>query len=133
MNLDFGSASATMTMIAFSELLCERKICIYGTKGELTTDSTTIRIFDFATQKTTTITPPRDDFSGHGDGDKGLATGFAEALKDVIWYGKDVASSQKKYIRCTPQDMLNSHKIVFLAEQSRLNSTVESIDSEITI
>jgi hypothetical protein len=50
-NLDFGHAAATMTMVAFSEEVCYRKMCIYGSEGEISTDSRTIRLFDFATKE----------------------------------------------------------------------------------
>lgn len=131
-NLNFGSKSATMTMIAFSEKVCERRIAIYGTRGEITTDSSSIEIFDFKTQKRTIVKPPQDEISGHGGGDRGLVTAFSKAIQAVMG-GADVDTAQKDFIRCTPEDILMSHKVVFLAEQSRLASSIESVDDAITI
>jgi predicted dehydrogenase len=132
-NLDFGHATATMTMVAFSEEVCYRKMCIYGSKGEISTDSRTIRLFDFATKETTTITPPEDQQSGHGGGDAGLATAFAQALNAIVNGGSSVENATGSYIGCTPDDILASHKVVFLSEQARLNSTVVGTSDRITI
>ncbi|ANB10977.1 hypothetical protein AWJ20_3771 [Sugiyamaella lignohabitans] len=126
-SLDFGKATATMTMIAFSEEVCFRKMCIYGTKGEISTDSRTIKLFDFATRTTKSFTPDTDEESGHGGGDKGLATAFAEALKDVLLHGSSIENATTKHIKCTPEEVLGSHKVVFLAEQARLNGQVISL------
>lgn len=131
-NLDFGRMTATMTMIAFSKEMCERKIQIYGTRGEISTDSRTIRHFDFLTQETNTIVPEVDMESHHGGGDRGLALAFAEALKEVMISGGTVEKAQSEHIRCTPEDTLASHKSVFLAEQARINGTVATMDDEIT-
>ncbi|CAN6596879.1 hypothetical protein TRVA0_001S03466 [Trichomonascus vanleenenianus] len=130
-NLDFGNASATMTMIAFSEALCERKICIYGTKGEISTNSTTIKIFNFATRETTIVTPSVDEESGHGGGDRGLAEAFAKAVRDVVVNGCGVDETQAKYINCTPSDALASHRAVFLAEKSRHEGTVLDVTTAV--
>jgi predicted dehydrogenase len=132
-SLEFGGKTATMTMIAFSREVCERKIQIYGTKGEINTDSNTIRLFDFGTQETTYITPEVDAESHHGGGDRGLALAFAEAVRDVLINGNSVTNAQAKYIRCTPEDTLASHRSVFLAEQARRAGTVVSANDIITL
>ncbi|CDK26103.1 unnamed protein product [Kuraishia capsulata CBS 1993] len=132
-NLDFGKATATMTMIAQSKEVCNRKMCFYGTTGEIYSDSKTIEVFDFVTKKSTFHKPEEVEESGHGGGDLGLATAFANALVDHVVHGKTVDAAQIEHIKCTPEDVLVSHKVVFLAEQSRLNGSVSGIDDKITI
>lgn len=130
-NLDFGNATATMTMISLSEEVCFRKMSLYGTKGEINTDSRTIKIFNFNTQETKTIVPPVEINSGHGGGDKGLATSFVSAVQDVLGNNRDIKEAQLEHIKCTPQEVLQSHKVVFLAEQARKQSNVQSINEKI--
>lgn len=56
MNFEFSDGStATLTMIAFSQHLCARKVEIYGTLGQLVWDEskgTYIDHFDFLTEST---------------------------------------------------------------------------------
>lgn len=131
-SLDFGNKTATMTMIAMSKEVCNRKMILYGTRGEISSDSRTIEIFDYATQETTKITPPEDAESGHGGGDRGLAHAFAYGLKAVLQDNMPVEVAQKTFIKCTANDALVSHKVVFLAEQSRLKQgQVHTLDDEI--
>lgn len=130
-SLNFGNKTATMTMISTSKEMCERKICIYGSTGEIMTDSTTIEHFDYLTQKTTRIVPPSDPESNHGGGDRGLATAFAEAVRNVL-EGKQVDSCQRQYICCTPEEMLASHRAVFFAEQARKENRVVNLKTPST-
>ncbi|ODV96520.1 hypothetical protein PACTADRAFT_68093 [Pachysolen tannophilus NRRL Y-2460] len=130
-SLDFGDVTATMTMVAFSKEICFRKMCFYGTKGEIYSDSKTIQVYDFLTDKTTEYKPEIVEESGHGGGDLGLAACFAGAMRDVIINQKPLAEAQIDNIKCTPMDMLVSHKVVFLAEQARLKGTVVDINDEI--
>jgi hypothetical protein len=70
-------------------------------------------VFDFATRQKTLHTPPSDG-GGHGGGDTGLARAFVKA----------VATNDQTVLGVTPDEVLDSHLLVFAAEQSRKESTV---------
>jgi len=115
-----GGATATFTMTAFSEA-GGRRTSIFGTRGELSGDGATIRIYDFMTRRTQVITPEQTGSmsaaGGHGGGDAGLMDAFTEA----------VAIGDPGPIRSGPRESLASHLAVFAAERARLNGTVETV------
>ncbi len=62
-NMQFANgATASMTMTAFNEG-GHRQTRIFGTRGEINTDSETIRIYDFLTKKTRTVDTAAGDAS----------------------------------------------------------------------
>lgn len=119
-----GAKTATLTMIAFSERICERFTRIYGTQGELQADSNTITVYDFKTEKTKVWRPEIDLLSGHGGGDSGLARAFVDAIDRVKNSGWDVEKAQKDIIKVTPEEVLRSHAAVFWAEDARVGKKV---------
>lgn len=119
-----GAKTATLTMIAFSERICERFTRIYGTQGELEADSNTIKVYDFKTEKTKVWRPEIDLLSGHGGGDAGLARAFVDAIDRVKNGGWDVEKAQKEIIKVTPEEVLRSHAAVFWAEDARTGKKV---------
>lgn len=119
-----GAKTATLTMIAFSERICERFTRIYGTRGELQADSNTIKVYDFETERTKIWRPEVDLLSGHGGGDAGLANAFVNAIDKVKNGGWDVEKAQKEIIKVTPEEILRSHAAVFWAEDARVGKKV---------
>ena len=124
-NMEFESgATASFTMNAFTKDMCrETRIC--GTKGELRWDGSDhgpITVFDFATRKETKVDPdsvlPSAQGWGHGGADFYLMESF---IKAICYNDPSLVLSGIK-------DSLRSHKLVFAAERSRLNQTIESID-----
>jgi predicted dehydrogenase len=115
-----GGATATFTMTAFNEV-GGRRTSIFGTRGELSGDGETIRIYDFITRQTQVVTPEQTGAmsaaGGHGGGDAGLMDAFTEA----------VAAGDPGAIRSGPRESLASHLAVFAAERARLNGTVETL------
>ena len=121
MEFDTG-ATVTMTMNAFTKNMCrDTKIC--GTHGELYWDGSAkhaIRVFDFATEETKNIFPdmvaPPCRTRAHGGADFFLLNSLVKAIafNDPTLVSSNVAES------------LRSHKLVFLAEKSRINKTIES-------
>jgi predicted dehydrogenase len=115
-----GGVTATFTMTAFDEA-GGRRTTIFGTRGQLAGDGETIRIYDFLTRQTETITPEEmgamSAAGGHGGGDAGLMDAFTEA----------VAAGDPRSIRSGPQESLASHLAVFAAERARVNGTVETV------
>ncbi|XP_041479368.1 putative oxidoreductase YteT [Lytechinus variegatus] len=119
-----GGRTATLTMVAFSEKLCERQVRIFGTKGEITySGGTSIHLFDFLTRLTKeiypwSITPVRTRLTGHGCADFFLMQNFVEA----------VAIDDPSLITTGPEDTLESHLLTFAAERARRQNRVVSIE-----
>ena len=115
-----GATTATFTMTAFSKA-AGRGTRLFGTRGELTGDGQTIRVYDFLSRAERVITPSpagaMDAAGGHGGGDAGLMDAFTGA----------VATGNRELILSGPRESLASHVAVFAAERARLNGTVETI------
>ncbi|KAI9835989.1 MAG: hypothetical protein M1837_003556 [Sclerophora amabilis] len=118
-----GAKTAIMHMIAFTEKICERRSRIYGTKGEVEADSTTIKVHNFASAQTDTYHPHRAQ-GGHGGGDGGLARQFVSAIDAVKNRGARVEEAQSEYIGCTVEEVIRSHAMVFAAEEARTEQKV---------
>jgi predicted dehydrogenase len=115
-----GATTATFTMTAFSKA-AGRNTRLFGTRGELTGDGQTIRVYDFLTRAERLVTPARagaaNAAEGHGGGDAGLMDAFIAA----------VATGNRELISSGPRESLASHLAVFAAERARVNGTVETI------
>jgi len=121
-NMQFeGGATASFSMVAFTKELCVRKTRIFGTLGEIEGDGEkTIKVFNFATQKETVYHPEQYNYklmSGHGGGDFGLMESFIEA----------VATNNQELV-CGVEETLESHVVVFEAEEARVENTVRNLD-----
>ncbi|KAJ1023598.1 hypothetical protein NDA16_003215 [Ustilago loliicola] len=113
-NIEFESgATANITMVAFSEVVCNRSTRIHGTRGELIGNMESFTVFDFATQEKRTVNPEHEG-GGHGGGDLGLARAFVKA----------VAHKDATHLGVTPEDVLRSHLMVFASETSRKEARV---------
>lgn len=121
-----GAKQATFHMVAQTKRQCERFTRIYGVGGEIYADSYTITVEDFNTGKTTSHSP-RMESMGHGGGDLGLARQFVEAIdlvKNKRHEGWTAEKAQKEVIRCTLDEVIRSHAMVFCAEEARLSKKV---------
>ena len=116
-NLQFaGGQTASFTMTAFTKA-GHRRTCIFGTRGEIYGDGEQISIFDFQTNETVTVDTRVGDASlagGHGGGDYGLMATFIKA----------VASNDASGLLSGPDETLESHLMVFAAEQARRENRV---------
>ena len=117
-NLQFtGNRSASFTMTAFNAA-GHRQTRVFGTRGSLEGDGVVIRHTDFLTDTTKTIdTNTAADgslLSGHGGGDYGLMDGFVRA----------VGENDSSQILSGPDESLESHLMVFAAEEARLKNRV---------
>jgi predicted dehydrogenase len=112
-NLLFESgATGVFTMTAFNQA-AHRKTRIFGTLGEIYGDGERIEHFDFLTDKTTildTDSPDSSILGGHGGGDYGLMDRFVAA----------VAAGDQGLILSGADESIESHRMVFAAEQARL-------------
>lgn len=113
-----NGATASFTMSAFN--FWGRKMNIMGTKGEmfLDFDGDEIKIFRFDTRKFEILhSADEAPVSGHGGGDTGIVT----ALYDYLTGVKNADEVSEIQISC------ENHRLVFAAERSRLNGTVETV------
>ena len=120
-NMAFDNGvTASMTMTAFTPHK-GRLTRLFGTEGFIESDSNTYQVFHFLDDSTEVIESGKINdggiLSGHGGGDGGLMEAFISALEkhdpSCILSGPDVS--------------LESHLMVFAAERSRKNNTVETI------
>ena len=114
-----GGKTVSFSMVAFTKLMCKRQMKIFGTKGELTAnEGENIVVFDFNTEKTTVYerqTPQElTTMRGHGFADYYLMRKFVKA----------VALNDPAQILSGPDDTLESHRLVFLAEKARKENRV---------
>ena len=117
-NLQFaGTRTASFTMTAFNAG-DHRQTRVFGTRGSLEGNGVSIKHTDFLTDTTQTIdTETNADGSllgGHGGGDFGLMDSFVRA----------VAENNPAQILSGPDETLESHLMVFAAEQARLKNRV---------
>lgn len=118
-----SAKTATFHMIAHSEAQCERRGRIYGTHGELSYDSRTIRVFDFRTGTATEHRPPQRG-GGHGGGDDGLAAQFVGAVAAVKSGAMGVREAQDAFLGASLDEVVRSHAVVFAAEEARRQARV---------
>lgn len=110
--------NAVFHMVASTEAQCERRGRVYGTRGELSYDSTSIRVFDFTTRSAKEYLPARPG-GGHGGGDAALVKAYAEAIQAVKQGSMSVYDAQRSKIACTLEEAVRSHGMVFAAEEAR--------------
>ena len=111
-NLEFdGGATALFTMSAFTHHGSLRKTRICGTLGEIIGDGETLSIHHFLDDSSRTIQTNSgssgDINDGHGGGDYGIVDAWIAALSN----GQMTISGT--------EETLESHRIVFAAEESR--------------
>lgn len=122
-----AAKTATFHMIAPTEKQCQRRGRVYGTRGELSYDSRTIRIYDFRTQSSTVIEIPRQppqEEKAHGGGDYGLTRAFVGAVDAVENAGWEAPEAQARFVGCTLEEAVRSHAVVFAAEEARREERV---------
>ncbi|EMD40647.1 hypothetical protein CERSUDRAFT_111229 [Gelatoporia subvermispora B] len=113
-NLEFSTgATASFTMIATTERICERQTRLHFSHGEIVGDMRTFTVTDFRTGKSKQHTP-KDEGGGHGGGDFGLISTFVEAVR----------TGRQGLLGTDVSDALRSHLTVFAAEKSRREGIV---------
>ncbi|GAA3672930.1 hypothetical protein GCM10022224_041510 [Nonomuraea antimicrobica] len=114
-----GGATASFTMTAFTPLE-NRHTKIFGTAGQLTGDGRFVHLYDFRSEKTTTVdTSPGGSpaAEGHAGGDEGLIRSFVDALHQ----------GRPELIHSGIQESVAGHRVVFAAERARLSGTVVTL------
>ncbi len=119
MNFD-GGQTITFTMTAFSEW-GDRKTKLFGSLGQLVGDGSVIEHYDFLTDRTQVYEIPLVDQSlmgHHGGGDYNLMDSFVAA----------VAANDPSLILSGAEQSLETHRLVFAAEDARLNHCVVNLE-----
>lgn len=114
-----GGRTASFTMTAFNEG-GNRRTRVFGTRGELYGDGSTIEHFDFLSNTRQVIDTRATDGTlagGHGGGDYGLMQAFVAA----------VARQDPAPILSGPEETLDTHMMVFAAEEARAAGTVVDV------
>jgi predicted dehydrogenase len=115
-----GGATASFTMNAFNTG-GHRRTRIFGTRGELVCDGTTVTVHDFVSGSATVHDPSSvsgaSAADGHGGGDFALMEAFVTA----------VATGDRSTILSGPDASLNSHLATFAAEHARRTGTVVTV------
>ncbi len=115
-----GGRSATFTLTAFTTRREGRRTRLFGTHGEMNGDSDTITVDDFRNGRRRVVNTRlrgRAALQGHGGGDYGLMHAFVSAI----------ASGDRSQILSGADATLESHRIVFAAEQARREGRVVRI------
>ena len=117
-NMEFESgATASFVMTAFTEPRIGRQTRIFGTKGQITGDSSQIEHFDYLTDKREIFKVGHSDgtiLTGHGGGDEKIMDAFCRA----------VAEQDPSYILSGPKESLDTHLYAFRGEQARKENRV---------
>ncbi|CAK4674095.1 hypothetical protein LEN26_002795 [Aphanomyces euteiches] len=118
-NFQFADgATASFTMVAFTEATCVRTTKVFGTKGEITADGETIRHFDFHTRVVTeykpTVATTSTKLRGHGGADYYLIENFVQGVR----------SNDPSVLLTGADESLQSHLMVFAAEEARRTDRV---------
>ncbi|WP_158370888.1 Gfo/Idh/MocA family protein [Cellulosimicrobium cellulans] len=114
-----GGAAATFTMTAFSEQT-HRQTRVFGTHGSLEGDGERVRVVDFRDNTVRVLdtgTAGSNAADGHGGGDAGLMDAFTAA----------VATGDRTWVRSGAAESLDSHLVVFAAEQARRTGQVREV------
>ncbi len=121
-NMEFvDGRTATFTMTAFTHTGWGRFTRIFGTRGQIDGDSSTITLHDFLTNEKTVIDTSASDGTiagGHGGGDGGVIDCFLSA----------VAQQDPGLMSTSADASLESHLMVFAAEQARREGRVVELD-----
>ncbi|PPQ65227.1 hypothetical protein CVT26_000204 [Gymnopilus dilepis] len=113
-NIEFSNGTtASFTMIAFTEAICDRQTRLHFSHGEIIGDMRTFTVSDFR-KRTTKVHRPKNEGGGHGGGDLGLIRSFVDA----------VSTGQQNLLGTNASEVLKSHLTVFAAEKSRRTGSV---------
>ena len=119
-----GAKTANFHMIAQTLAQCERRGRIYGTKGEISYNSSHITLHDFETGETREFTPEVPVNSHHGGGDDGLTQQFLKAVTAAKGGEMEVERAQREFLGVTVEECVRSHAAVFAAEEARRGKKV---------
>jgi predicted dehydrogenase len=125
-NLEFdGGPTASFTMTAFTRMHQHRRTRIFGTRGEIYANGEDIKVHDFLTDSSETISQltDADAWEGHGGADQAMIDEFLQALQ----------SGDGTRLLSGPDETLMTHLAVFAAEESRKTGQVLNVNGQRTL
>ena len=112
-NLEYANGvTAAFTVVAATRHE-DRRTSVFGSRGQITTDGSTVEVYDFARRKTTAYDVTGDG-SGHGGGDSAMLGAFVDTLR----------LGEPERFTSQGGASLATHRMVFAAEQARRCGTV---------
>jgi len=115
-----GGQTASLTMTGFTEP-GHRRTTVFGTRGQIVGDGKTIRCFRFLDDTWEEIVVEAGEASlleGHGGGDEGLMDAFIDAVRH----------GDPGRVLSGPEETLETHRMAFAAERSRIENRVITLD-----
>lgn len=125
-NMQFeNGAVANINMMALTKKVCARETVISGTKGEIRYGfSGPVEVYSFINQSTSRHYPEEEPapfgLNGHQGADFHLIKTFVDAV---------IAKDRSK-ILAGPDETLESHRLVFMAERSRIENQVINLTND---
>jgi predicted dehydrogenase len=122
-NIEYESGVVASFLLSAFTPMGGRRTRIGGTRGHLEVDDSGLQLYRFIDRSTTSFAvadvagggPSADE--GHGGGDAGLITAWVEALETGDWSS----------VPTDGRASLDSHRIVWAAEEARLGGRVVSL------
>ena len=119
-NMEFANGVTVSFMMTAFTTAGPRRTAIFGTRGEIRGDGSNIIVNDFLTGETKTFSPEKAEgfkLGSRASGGNGLMKTFFAA----------VTSGDKSLLLSGPEETLESHRMVFAAEQARLDRNVVTL------
>ncbi len=112
-SLEYANGVTAAFTLAAATRHEDRRTSIFGSAGQITTDGSTVEVYDFRRRQTTTYDVTGDG-SGHGGGDAAMLAAFLEALR----------LGEPEQFSSHGEASLATHRIVFAAERARTTRSV---------
>jgi predicted dehydrogenase len=112
-SLEYANGVTAAFTLAAATRHEDRRTSIFGSAGQITTDGSTVEVYEFGRRETTTYDVTGDG-SGHGGGDASMLAAFLDALR----LGEPGRFSSHG------EASLATHRIVFAAERARMAGCV---------
>ena len=112
-SLEYANGVTAAFTLAAATRHEDRRTSIFGSSGQMTTDGSTVEVYDFLRRQTATYDVTGDG-SGHGGGDGAMLAAFLDALR----------LGEPEQFPSHGEASLATHRIVFAAERARTSGSV---------
>jgi predicted dehydrogenase len=112
-SIEYASGVAAAFTVVAATRHEDRRTSIFGSGGQMTTDGSTVEVYDFLRRQTATYDVTGDG-SGHGGGDGAMLAAFLDALR----------LGEPEQFPSHGEASLATHRIVFAAERARTSGSV---------
>jgi predicted dehydrogenase len=112
-NLEFTDGATAAFTLSAATRFEDRRTTIFGSRGQITSDGSTVELYDFLRRDSTRFDVTGDG-SGHGGGDAAMFAAFVDALR---------LGEPSRFTSDGPAS-LATHRLVFAAERARRTGSV---------